>query len=160
MVEEAFAGTPDQPVQIRTATIADFPSVCELLAELGRPAVTAATEARGRAIYNQHLAADDATGLIAERGGRPVGFLSLHFRERLSQPAPEAWIPDLVVTQAEHGRGAAQELLARAVELARSRGCYRLVLESHYHRERAHRFYLREGFTDAGKCFVMPLKTE
>ena len=45
----------------------------------------------------------------------------------------------------------------RAMELARRRGCYRVVLESHYHRQRAYRFYAREGFADVGKCFSFPL---
>ena len=83
--------------------------------------------------------------------------MSLHIRQRLSQPVPEAWIPDFVVTEKEHGRGAAQALMARATELARERGCYRLVLESHYHRQRAYRFYAREGFADVGKCFSLSL---
>jgi GNAT superfamily N-acetyltransferase len=83
--------------------------------------------------------------------------LSLHFRQRLSQPVPEAWIPDFIMVEREHGGGAVQALMGRAVELARERGCYRLVLELHYHRQRAYRFYAREGFADVGKCFSLQL---
>lgn len=147
----------DGPIVVRPLTSGDFDAATALLAELGRPAVTAASAAEIRAGFERHLAAPETTSLVAERGGRVIGLLSLHLRERLSQPAPEAWIPDFVVTAAEQGRGAAQALMARAIELARAHGCYRLVLESHYHRQRAYRFYEREGFADVGKCFSLPL---
>jgi GNAT superfamily N-acetyltransferase len=48
-------------------------------------------------------------------------------------------------------------LLRRAMALARERGCHRLTLESGHHRQRAHRFYAREGMTDAGKYFILDL---
>jgi len=145
------------PVVIRAATEADFAAVCALLAELGRPQVSPATEPGVRGIYLRHIANPNSAALIAERDGRAIGFVALHIRERLSQPSPEAWVPDLIVTASEHGRGAAQALVEGALKIARERGCHRLALESHYHRQRAHRFYEREGFTDAGKCFYIKL---
>jgi GNAT superfamily N-acetyltransferase len=146
-----------QPIVVRAAKEADFPAVCALLAELGRPEVTPTSEDAVRSIYLRHIAEPGSAALIAEREGRAIGFIALHIRERLSQSRPEAWVPDLIVTATEHGRGAAQALVTRAIEIAREHGCYRLALESHYHRQRAHRFYEREGFTDAGKCFYIAL---
>ena len=145
------------PIRVRPLVAADFAAASELLAELGRPRVAPENQDLARTTFERHLAAAETASLVAEIDGRLIGLLSLHIRERLSQPAPEAWIPDFIVTAAEHGRGASQALLARAIELARQRGCYRLVLESHYHRQRAYRFYAREGFADVGKCFSMPL---
>jgi GNAT superfamily N-acetyltransferase len=142
---------------VRHLASADFPAACALLAELGRPAVTAESTERIRGLFERHLNAADTVSLIALRDGHAIGLLSLHIRERLSQPAPEAWIPDFVVTASEQGKGAAQALMGRAIELARERGCYRVVLESHYHRQRAYRFYERESFADVGKCFSLPL---
>jgi GNAT superfamily N-acetyltransferase len=144
-------------IVVRPLVAADFSAACRLLAELGRPAVTPDTEDRVRDVFETHIAAGDTASLVAQRGEHVIGLLSLHIRERLSQPAPEAWIPDFVVTEPEQGRGAAQALLARAIEIARERGCHRLVLESHYHRKRAYRFYEREGFADVGKCFSLSL---
>ncbi len=119
--------------------------------------VTADTRSRIQEVFERHLANSETASLIALRDGRAIGMLSLHFRERLSQPAPEAWIPDFVVAADEQGRGAAQALMNRAIEMAHKRGCHRVVLESHYHRQRAYRFYAREGFSDVGKCFLLPL---
>lgn len=142
---------------VRPIAETDFAAVSALLAELGRPAVTPDSEEAARAVFRRHVAAADTASLLAERDGVPVGFLSLHFRERLNHPTPDAWIPDLIVTAREWGGGAARALFARAVEQARARACHRLVLESGYSRQRAHRFYEREGMTDAGKYFVMML---
>lgn len=145
-------------IVVRPVGVDDFAAVSALLAELGRPAVTPEREDAARAVFARHVAAPDTASLLAERDGVPIGFLALHFRERLNQVAPDAWIPDLIVTAREHGGGAAGALFRRAVELARARGCYRLVLESGHSRRRAHRFYQREGMTDAGKYFAMPLE--
>ena len=86
-----------------------------------------------RQAFERHLTSADTASLIALRDGHAIGLLSLHIRERLSQPVPEAWIPDFVVTAAEQGHGVAQQLMHRALEIARERGCYRVVLESYYH---------------------------
>jgi GNAT superfamily N-acetyltransferase len=142
---------------IRRVEPHDFNGVTELLAELGRPASTARSESALREIFFQHVADPDVESLVAEREGVVIGFCSFHFRPRLNFATLEAWIPDLVVTEREHGQGAAVGMFGRAVELAKRRGCHRLTLESGYQRLRAHRFYAREGMTDAGKYFIMDL---
>ncbi len=157
MAEPNASLSDQQPIIVRPLASADFDAAAALLAELGRPAVTAATAAQIRARFERHLAAPETLSLVAARGTRVIGLMSLHIRERLAQPEPEAWIPDFIVTAAEQGHGAADALLARAKELAREHGCYRIVLASYYHRQRAYRFYEREGFADVGKCFSMPL---
>ncbi|HVU88106.1 MAG TPA: GNAT family N-acetyltransferase [Pirellulales bacterium] len=157
MAETDKASSGAAAIEVRSMSVDDFPAVCRLLTELGRPAPTDETLPQVRRVFERHLASADTSSLIALRDGAAVGLLTLHFRERLSQPVPEAWIPDFVVTADEQGRGAAHLLMHRAMELARARGCHRVALESHYHRHRAYRFYAREGFTDVGKCFSLPL---
>jgi broad specificity phosphatase PhoE len=145
-------------VQVRRVEPRDYEAVSTLLAELGRPAVTPATLELTRGVFERHVASTDAESLLALRDGQPVGLLSLHIRERLNHPTPEAWIPDLIVTERERGSGVARLLFRQATEAARDRGCHRLVLESGYARRRAHRFYEREGMTDAGKFFSVELR--
>ena len=145
------------PLVIRPIEERDFAVVAELLAELGNPPVTPATEATVRAIFQRHLAAPDTASLLAERDGVPIGVLTMHVRERLNRLLPEAWVPNFIITAREQGSGAAQCLFRHACTVARQRGCYRIVLESNYPLTRAHRFYLHEGMTDAGKYFTMRL---
>jgi GNAT superfamily N-acetyltransferase len=145
------------PVTVQHVTPDDFTSVTALLTELGRPELKFPREEEVTAVFVRHVASPDSGSLLAERDGRAVGFLSLQFRERLNHSTLEAWIPDLIVTEVEHGTGVATALVERAVAIAKARGCHRLTLESGYSQQRAHRFYVREGFTDAGKFFSMNL---
>lgn len=145
-------------LEIRRIDAGDFEAVASLLIELGRPAADDATRHAVRLVFDRHVRSETTSSLLAVRGGRAVGVLVLEFRERLNWPTLEAWVPDLVVTESEHGRGVGPALLRRAIELAGERGCHRLTLESGYQRQRAHRFYGREGMIDAGKYFILDLK--
>jgi GNAT superfamily N-acetyltransferase len=145
-------------IEVREATAADWPDVAALLAELGRPEVLGTEdEAACRDVFELYLARPDAVALTAVEDGRVVGFCDMEYRTRLNFVAPQAWIPDLVVTESMRSRGAGAALLARAEELARERGCWGMSLESASWRTRAHAFYLREGWTDAAKSFVRSL---
>ncbi len=142
---------------VRRITAEDFAAVSALLAELGRPAIEPETEARVHAAFARLVADANSAAMLAEAGGQPVGFCSLHFRDRFNHPTPEAWIPDLVVTEAARGTGAGKALLQAAITEARKRGCHNLTLESGYSRQVAHRFYAMQGLADKGKYFAIDL---
>ncbi|MGH7338439.1 MAG: GNAT family N-acetyltransferase [Myxococcota bacterium] len=143
---------------MRTATTEDFDAVAGLLAELGRPAILGGIdEDEHRRLFAAYLARDAAVALVAERDGMVVGFCDLEFRQRLHFLTPQAWIPDLIVAEAERSKGAGAALLERAEQLARDRGCWGMGLESAMWRERAHAFYEREGWTKGGYAFSRPL---
>jgi GNAT superfamily N-acetyltransferase len=145
-------------VHVRPTTPEDFDTVAELLALLGRPAVTAATAAACRAVFAADAVDERADHLLAVGDdGAAIGFCSLHYRRRLNHASDEAWIPDLIVIEAARGTGAGRALLAEAERRARERGCHRLTLESGYARERAHAVYLAAGMTDGGKWFTNEL---
>lgn len=141
-------------MRVRSVALEDFAAVCSLLAELGRPAVTAATESACRAGFESDLRDPAADHLLAvDEAGEAIGFCSLHYRRRLNHPTEEAWIPDLVVTERARGTGAGRALLAEAERRARERGCHGIALESGYARTRAHGVYLAAGYGDEGKFF-------
>jgi GNAT superfamily N-acetyltransferase len=143
---------------IREATPDDWPSVAVLLGELGRPDVTGTDQEEGaRGVFLSYLRRSDAVALVAEEGGLVVGFLDMEFRVRLNFTAPQAWIPDLIVREDSRSLGIGRALLERAEELARQHGCWGMTLESATWRDRAHAFYLREGWKDTGKSFTKVL---
>lgn len=144
-------------LRVRRVEPEDFEAVSTLLAELGRPKVTEDRRAAAREVFTRHVGSADVESHVVTRDGQPIGFLSMHLRERLNQATMEAWVPDFIVTEDEHGSGAARLLFSRAVEVARERGCHRLVLESGHTRKRAHRFYEREGMTHTGRTYAMHL---
>jgi GNAT superfamily N-acetyltransferase len=144
--------------EARPATEADWPAVAALLAELGRPDVLGGPdEEPARQVFLRYLARDDTEALVAEEDGRVVGFVDMEYRTRLNFTGPQAWIPDLIVTEGGRSRGAGAALLARCEQLARERGCWSLSLESANWRDRAHAFYLREGLEDTAKAFTKSL---
>jgi GNAT superfamily N-acetyltransferase len=144
-------------VRVRPAAAGDFEAVTALLEELGRRKVTDETRGYCRAMYERHLGDDRAAHLVAEDDGSVIGFCSLHFRDWLNYPTPDAWIPDLIVTESARRRGAARALLEEAERLARQRGCWLLALESAHHRKEAHLLYAAFGMTDSGREFTKPL---
>jgi (aminoalkyl)phosphonate N-acetyltransferase len=104
-------------------------------------------------MFIDYLKRPDSVALVAEREGRVVGFLDMEYRPRLNHLTPQAWVPDLVVAEAERSAGVGKALLGRAEQLARERGCWSITLESANWRSDAHRFYLREAWTDSAKSF-------
>lgn len=143
---------------VREATPEDWPVVAALLAELGRPeALGTPDEEALRRVFLDYLERDDVVALVVEDEGRVVGFCDLEFRTRLNFPEPQAWIPDLVVTEDARSKGAGGALIRRAEEISRDRGAWGMSLESATWRERAHAFYEREGWDYSGKAFTRPL---
>jgi GNAT superfamily N-acetyltransferase len=137
---------------VRPAATGDFDAVTALLHELGRPAAT--DRETCLAVYTRDIEDPDAAHLLAEDdAGQIVGFCSLHFRPRLNQVSPQAWVPDLIVTEAARSKKVGHALLSEAEKRARRRGCHHLTLESAHWRKDAHRFYLDFGLTDDGLAF-------
>ncbi|HEY2604061.1 MAG TPA: GNAT family N-acetyltransferase [Thermoleophilaceae bacterium] len=141
-------------MKIRSAEPHDFEAVTLLLEELGRATVTDETRDRCREIYAAQVSEPGSDHLVAEDDdGGIVGFCSLHFRNRLNHPTPQAWVPDLVVVERLRGTGIGNELLAHAERRAIERGCWEITLESAHHRREAHKFYAAFGMRDAGLFF-------
>lgn len=141
-------------VAIRPAELGDFAAIAALLAELGRPALTPEDIRAARAVYERHVARADTASLVAIEGGAVVGFLSIEFRERLNRTRPQAWIPDLIVTEAHRGRGAGRALLLAAIAEAERRGCWSVQLESGSSRHIAHALYRSAGLSDDGSYWI------
>jgi ribosomal protein S18 acetylase RimI-like enzyme len=134
---------------------ADFEAATRLLAELGRPAPTDEKLPALRRTYARHVERDDTGSMLALLDGVPVGFVSPEFRPPFFTLAPQAWVPDLVVTEAARGREIGAALLDAAVAEAQRRGAYSLALESGHHRAVAHRLYTAAGMLDVGGYYTL-----
>jgi len=128
----------------------DFEAVTKLLAELGRPAPSEERMPAVRRTYAQHVARRDTGSLLAVLDGVSVGVISLEFRQPFFTLAPQAWVPDLVVTESARGRDLGAALLDAALEEAQRRGAYAAALESGQQRAVAHRLYAAAGMGDVG----------
>ncbi len=63
-----------------------------------------------------------------------------------------AWVEDVVVDNAERGKGIGEKLIRAAIERAKTEGCRTIDLTSNPKREAAHRLYKRCGFEIRETC--------
>lgn len=151
-------GISADAVEIRpiAETDADFEATTRLLAELGRAAPTEEKLPALRRTYDQHVRRADTGSMLALLDGAAVGFISLEMRQPFFTTRPQAWIPDLVVTESARGRDIGAALLDAAFAEAIRRGCYAAALESGHHRTVAHQLYLASGMSDVGSFYTLP----
>jgi GNAT superfamily N-acetyltransferase len=127
---------------IRPATADDAPRLAELATQLGYPTTQRELAARLRALD----ALPDAAILVAtDADERPVGWIHVELKASLLAPLA-AQVMGLVVDEARRGAGIGAELLNRAEAWATDRGCRELLVATRVTRERAHRFYRRQGY--------------
>lgn len=68
------------------------------------------------------------------------------------------YVDDLVTDERERSQGHGERLLGWLRETALADGCVQLHLDSGLHRDRAHRFYFRQGMIIDDFHFVMQLR--
>ncbi|MBV9737851.1 MAG: GNAT family N-acetyltransferase [Candidatus Eremiobacteraeota bacterium] len=125
-------------VVIRAAERSDVPRIIELAGQLG---YTVSAARVGSAID----VADDRALLVAIDGESVVGWIALA-RDMALLGEGDGWIEGLVVAEAHRNHSVGSTLLACAHEWARKKGCVRMRVRSNVVRDRAHRFYEREGY--------------
>ncbi len=65
------------------------------------------------------------------------------------------YIDDLVTAEDHRSQGAGSAMINLFKHFARAQGCSQIHLDSGNHRVDAHRFYLREGFSQSGLHFAL-----
>jgi GNAT superfamily N-acetyltransferase len=128
-------------VHIRPIQRADAAAAAVLCAQLGYSTDVPALLAR-----MEQIAGDaDRAVLVASLDDEVVGWIGLSIEYHL-QSEPAALIGGLVVSERARGQGIGLRLSRAAEDWARTRGVARLRVRSNAIRERAHAFYLRDGY--------------
>jgi GNAT superfamily N-acetyltransferase len=143
------------PFSIRPIEAADAEAAAALCAELGYPVSTVVLEQRIRtlAILPSHVVM-----VACGQDGRLIGLIDVSISHHLpSEPYGE--IGGMVVSEGCRGNGVGRALLAAAEHWISERGIRKALVRSRVVRERAHRFYLREGYshTKTSAVFVKSL---
>lgn len=129
---------------IRVAMSADAEELAKLSGQLGYPADPASVLRRLDGV-TAHQA---GVVLVAiDRQGGLGGFAHVEPRRPLIAE-PFAELAALVVSEAARGQRIGSALLAAAEAWAREQGFADMRVRSNILRERAHRFYLREGYVE------------
>ncbi|MFF6775137.1 GNAT family N-acetyltransferase [Streptomyces sp. NPDC012637] len=149
---------------LRPATRADLPAVLALLADEERvvdPASVTVTPAYERAFADIEADARNEVLVLVDDtddGDPVIGCLQATYIPGLGKGGAERALIEAVRIRADRrGGGLGRELMSRAVERARSRGCALVQLTSNKSRTDAHRFYASLGFARSHDGFKLAL---
>lgn len=129
----------EKPPLIRPVEIGDAVAVAELSGQLGYAASAEEIHQRIEAIREDHLV------LVACMDGEVVGWIGAEIARHL-QSAPHMLITGLVVKDRARSLGVGKQLCRAVEEWSQRKGISIVRVTSRMTRERAHRFYLREGY--------------
>ena len=129
---------------IRAASVADAEMLAGLSGQLGYPADATTIVRRLEAIASH---AAGVVLVVVDAQGGVCGFANAEPR-RLLIADPFVELTGLVVAETARGSGAGTDLLTGIEAWAREHGFSNIRVRSNVIRERAHRFYLREGYAE------------
>jgi GNAT superfamily N-acetyltransferase len=154
-LNETASIAQNKELRIRRAKPSDAPQLALLTGELGYPATAAQIRERLRRIQP---ASQTAVFVADSAKDGVVGWLHVS-REALLESDVRAEVNGLVVAEGQRSLGAGARLLAAAEDWARKHSCKSMSVRSNVIRERAHKFYERNGYEHykTQKSFRKPL---
>ena len=132
----------NQTVRIRRARISDAPQLAELSGQLGYPTTAAEITKRMRKLKP---ASQNALFVAESPDARVVGWTHVSVTH-LVEVGTRAELNGLIVGEGQRSLGAGARLLEAAEDWARKRGCPAMSVRSNVIRDRAHKFYERQGY--------------
>jgi GNAT superfamily N-acetyltransferase len=143
---------------IRPATVADLPAVLALYGQPGMDDGDVLSIPDAERLFARFATYPDYTLYVVEDGPRIVGTFALLVMDNLGHlGAPSAIVEGVMVAPDIQGQGVGQAMMRFAIDRARQKGCYKLMLSSNLKRERAHVFYEQLGFDRHGYSFRIDL---
>ncbi len=140
--------------ELRPATAEDVDAVYGLICELKQAELDRSAFHAG---FAANLLDHNMRYQLAEQNGHIIGMIGLHLQFHLHHANWIGEIQELVVMPQARGLRVGSQLLAWAEEFARQAGAEMTELSTSVKRLDAHRFYLREGYTQSHFRFTKPL---
>ena len=143
--------------QIATATAADIPHLCALLAILFTQEADFQPDASKQTAGLRQIIEHPEVGriLALREDDGIIGMANLLFTVSTACGGKVALLEDMIVHPARRGDGLGGKLLEAAIELARREGCLRITLLTDRANDAAIGFYQRHGF---GMSEMLPLR--
>jgi GNAT superfamily N-acetyltransferase len=147
------------PVTVRKASAADIAAVLNLYAQPDLDDGNVLTVEQGIALFERFARYPDYTLYVAEQDYEIVGSFALLVMDNLGHlGSPSGIVEDVVVAPARQSTGIGAAMMRFALERAREKRCYKLVLSSNAKRARAHAFYESLGYERHGYSFRVDLE--
>ncbi|MFD1631465.1 GNAT family N-acetyltransferase [Pseudopedobacter beijingensis] len=141
-------------MNIRKIKPEDAPVIVDLLEQLGYPNTSSFIDDKIKLLLsNQNeycMVAEDQFNYV-------IAFISIHIIPQIALQGDFARISYFAVDEKQRGKGLGKILEEYCTQIARERNCDRIELHSHSRREKAHKFYFRQGYTDSPKYLVKKL---
>lgn len=141
-------------VEIRQATNRDFDTIYKFINELEDCTFD---RFKQEMIYLKNIQNPNYIYLIAFKGPLPVGFVSCHAQELLHHSGLVGEIQEMFVANNSRSAGVGRLLMERLRKLAKAKRIIQLEVTSNKVRQRAHVFYVKEGFRESHLKFTLPL---
>lgn len=140
---------------IRKATESDFEKVYPLFEQLW-PNKVLDKEAL-KTVFDRGVNSDTDELLCLDYSNELIGFCAYAIVNNLWQAGYISYMYAMVVDEKYRGKGYGTMLIEEAIQDSKNKGLKRLELDSGFHREKAHEFYLKLGFEKRAFLFSYPL---
>ena len=140
---------------IRKATENDFEKVYPLLEqlwpnkELDRAAL--------KIVFNRGVHSNTDELFCLEYSDEVIGFCAYAIVNNLWQAGYISYMYAMVIEEKYRGKGFGTMLIEESLKDSKAKGLKRMELDSAFHREKAHEFYLKLGFEKRAFLFSYPL---
>ncbi|HYK74156.1 MAG TPA: GNAT family N-acetyltransferase [Pseudoneobacillus sp.] len=138
---------------LRTANVGDWKGISLLLNQLEYPDTETFIKQKIATLVmdpNEEL-------LVYDEDERVIALISIHFIPQLAVKGDFARISYFAVDTNIRSKGIGRKIEEYCTDLATKRNCDRIEVHCHSRREDAHRFYMRQGFTESPKYFIKML---
>ena len=110
-----------------------------------------------KVILSELIDSKDCDVVVAKQDNKIVGSCFLFYIQVPAHGSPYSLLEGMVVHESQRGKGIGTDLTKKAIELARQKGCYKIIFTSGFDREEANKFYENQGFKKWGYEFRMDL---
>lgn len=141
---------------IRNASADDFQAVYPLFGQLW-PTKELDKDAL-ETVFNRGVNSETDELLCLEHMGEVIGFCAYAIVNNLWQAGYISYMYTMVVDEKFRGKGFGTLLIEKAIADSKEKGLKRLELDSAFHREKAHEFYLKLDFEKRAFLFSHPLQ--
>ncbi|MGC9132578.1 MAG: GNAT family N-acetyltransferase [Candidatus Micrarchaeia archaeon] len=95
--------------------------------------------------------------IFVEEGGKEIGRCFIYLIKNDLHKEPYALLEDVFVEENYRGKKIGTSLVKKAIEKAKTLGCYKIIATSRFERGEAHKFYEKLGFKKHGFEFRIDL---
>lgn len=143
-------------IEIRKVTENDFEKVYPLFEQLW-PNKELDKNAL-RIVFDRGVNSDADVLFCLVYCGEVIGFCAYAIVNNLWQAGYISYMYAMVVDEKYRGKGFGTMLINEAIQDSKNKGLKRLELDSAFHREKAHEFYMKLGFEKRAFLFSYPLQ--